>query len=85
MDIPYIVKFLAVFASTAVGDVCWTYYFLSISQEKALKAGWWGTLVIAFGAVATVSYVHDNSLLVAALIGAFVGTSLTVRFNKGKK
>lgn len=81
----YALHFIGVMLATALVDVCWTFYFISITKEKALLAGWWSTLVVAFGAAATVSYVNDPTLLVAAFIGAFVGTSLTVQYNKGKK
>lgn len=81
----YVLQFLGVMLSTALADVCWTYYFLRVSEKRAIAAGWWSVLVVAFGAIVTVSYVHDSTLLLAAMAGAFLGTSLTVQFNKGKK
>lgn len=81
----YVLQFLGVMLSTALADVCWTYYFLRVSEKRAVAAGWWSALVVAFGAVVTVSYIHDSTLLLAAIVGAFLGTSLTVRFNKGEK
>lgn len=81
----YALQFIGVMVATALVDVCWTFYFINVSREKALWAGWWSTLIVAFGAVVTVSYVNDPTLLVAAFIGAFAGTSLTIQYNKGKK
>lgn len=81
----YVLQFVAVMLSTALADVCWTYYFLRVSEHRALAAGWWSALVVAFGAVVTVSYVHDNTLLIAGIFGAFLGTSVTVWFNKRSK
>ena len=77
--IPYALKFLAVVVSTALADVAWTLYFVSVSEKQAVRAGAWAVVVVALGAVAAISYIGDNTLLVAAMIGAFVGTWGTVR------
>lgn len=76
----YTIKFLTVMVAMTLADVCWTLYFMKVAEKKAFQAGVWGSVIILFGAVSTTSYVHDQSLIVAAVIGAFIGTYLTIKY-----
>lgn len=71
---------LAVALAMFLADVAWTMYFIAVESKFAARAGAWSALIILFGAFSTVSYVHDIRLLPAALIGAFLGTFVTVKF-----
>lgn len=68
--------------SMTLADVCWTLYFMKVSEKKALQSAFWGSIIILFGAVSTTSYVNDHSLVLAAILGAFIGTYVTVRYKK---
>jgi hypothetical protein len=59
-------------------------YFIEVDKRRAIPAGIWGSSILLFGAFTTVHYVNDHRLLVAAIIGAFLGTAGTVHF-KNKK
>jgi hypothetical protein len=80
----YILTFLGVMVAMIIADICWTYYFIKVEERKALAAGIWSSFIIISGSFITTSYVHDRSLVLAAVIGAFIGTAGTVYFKKKK-
>lgn len=84
ISVAYIVKFLTVMFSMILADICWTKYFMVVSDRKAISAGTWSAAIILFGAICTTEYVSDRSLIIAAMIGAFIGSSITVRMDKKK-
>jgi hypothetical protein len=68
-----------------LADICWAYYFIKIEERKSIPAGIWASLIYIFGAFTVTSYINDKSLIIAAIIGSFVGTSLTVEYKKRKE
>ena len=82
MTLIYLLKFLAVMASVAITDVIWALYFIEVSNKKAFKSGLWSSLIILFGAFITTEYIQDKTLIIAAVIGAFAGTFLVVKYKK---
>lgn len=75
-------QYLTVAASVFLADVAWTKYFIEVSKRRAVIAGLWSAAIFLFGIYATVSVVKDWKMLIAACVGAFVGTYVTVRFSK---
>lgn len=71
--------------SMALADICWTYYFITIEERNSFKAALWSSLIIVFGIFTTVNYVDDRTLIVAAIIGAFLGTYGAVEIKKRKE
>lgn len=84
ISIPYLIKFSTVLVAMIVADVCWAQYFIKVSERKALAAGSYGSVIVFLGAVSTVNYVHDGTLLIAAVLGAFIGSYGTVYYNNKK-
>jgi len=80
----FAIKFILVMLSMVLADICWTMYFIEVDKRRPIPAGIWSSAILLFGAVTTVHYVNDHRLLVAAIIGAFIGTAGTVYF-KNKK
>jgi hypothetical protein len=78
------IKFLLVIMSMCLADISWTFYFITVEERNSLKAGAWSSLIICFGAFTAINYVEDRRLMVAAVIGAFLGTYLTVEYKKRK-
>jgi len=74
----YILQFIGVMTSMILADISWTYYFIKVEERKSLAAGIWSALIVVFGIFTTINYVDDRSLVVAAIIGAFIGTFLAV-------
>lgn len=68
-----------VFASTLAADYAWTKYNVNVSAKRATAAASWSAAIVGFGAVSVVSYTHDPKLVIAALLGAFVGTWIAVK------
>jgi peptidoglycan biosynthesis protein MviN/MurJ (putative lipid II flippase) len=85
MEFSYALKFLIVMISMILADICWTYYFIKIEERKSISAGIWASLIYIFGAFTVTPYINDKSLIIAAIIGSFVGTSLTVEYKKRKE
>ncbi len=81
----YILSFIGVLIAVTIADVCWTFYFIKIEERKSLAAGLWGAGVYLCGALAVVSYTTDRSLIIAAVIGAVIGTWATVEYKKKKE
>lgn len=81
----YLVKFLTVLLAMAIADVCWTYYFIKIEERRSVAAGLWGIGIYLCGAFTIMSYMEDRSLVVAAMIGSFIGTWATVEYKKKKE
>jgi hypothetical protein len=83
--IAYALKFFGVIIATILVDICWAYYFIKINEEEPLPASTWASLILVFGAFTTINYVDDRSLLIAAVIGSFIGTYATIWYRKRKK
>lgn len=82
---PYLAKFVLVTLAMIVADICWTYYFLKVEERKAIASGVWSALIIIASAFTTTNYVEDKSLIPAAVLGAFIGTTGTVWYKKKKE
>jgi len=82
---PFVLKFIAVMSSMALADICWAMYFIEVDKRRAVASGIWGSVIILFSAFTTVHYVEDRRLLVAAVLGAFIGTAGTVMWKKRKE
>ena len=80
----YWLQFLLVFISVGCADVCLAMYFLKISQQRSIPAGLWGGMVTFLGAFTVTEYVHDHSLIIAAVLGGMIGTYGTVEYHKRK-
>ena len=81
----YLIQFTLVFVAMALADVCWTYYFIKIDERKSVAAGIWGSLIYLCGAFGVLSYTQDKTLIIAAVLGSFVGTYLTIEYKKKKE
>jgi hypothetical protein len=77
-------SYLFVFLAVAIVDVFWTQYFLATKYYKVIPAGVYSSLIILFGAFTTRAFVHDGWLVIPAAFGAFVGTAVTIMYNKPK-
>jgi hypothetical protein len=69
----------------AVADVCWAYYFIKIEERKSVAAGIWGSAIYICGVFGVLSYTEDKTLIIPAVLGAFVGTYLTIEYKKRKE
>ena len=81
----YTLKFLLVMTTLFVADVFWALYFLKIQEKNPLMSGVYGSLIYLLGAVAVTQYTEDKSFIIAAVIGAFLGTYVTVEWKRRKE
>ena len=81
----YTTKFFIVMFAMILTDVCWTVYFIQVEERRSIAAGLWSASIMLTGAIVTTNYVEDRSLLIPALIGAFIGTAATVEYKKRKE
>jgi uncharacterized membrane protein len=81
----YIIQFIIVVLAMILVDVCWTFYFIKVEERRSIAAGVWSSMIMLAGAVVTTHYVEDRSLMVAAIIGAFIGTAGTVEYKRKKE
>jgi peptidoglycan biosynthesis protein MviN/MurJ (putative lipid II flippase) len=81
----YTLKFLLVMVTLFVADVFWALYFLKIQEKNPLMSGIYGSVIYLLGAVAVTQYTEDKSFIIAAVIGAFLGTYVTVEWKRRKE
>ena len=74
----YIVVFFAVFFT----DVASTYYLKAVQNNKPLIASVWATVVTLTASIVVIEYTTNNYMLIPALMGAFVGTYVGMKFKK---
>lgn len=80
----YLLSFGGVFIAMFITDVCWTFYLIKVEERKSFHAGLWASVLYLFGALVVTSYVHDKSLIFAAMLGSFFGTYCTIEYKKRK-
>lgn len=82
MDFSYWLKFLLVMGLMTLVDLCWAKYTLAMQDKHPLRSGLWSVGIMLCGALVTVNYVGDKTLIIAAALGAFIGTFFTVKHHK---
>jgi uncharacterized membrane protein YiaA len=80
----YIITFFGVALTLFLADVCWALYFIKIEERDSFMSGIYGSLIYLFGAFAVTQYTEDKSFIIAAVIGAFFGTYVTVEWKRKK-
>ena len=77
--------FISVVLVVALADFCWSMYITATTELKPIKSGLWAVAIIFTGAYATISFMNDNRIVFASALGAFIGTTSTVYWNKRRK
>jgi uncharacterized membrane protein len=73
-----------------VAFIYWTFYIfdrlIDVAAKKAVSAAFWSMMIVVCGAVAVAitGYVDDNRLIIAAMLGAFLGTYGTIKYRLRK-
>jgi hypothetical protein len=81
----YMCNLFLVFVATIVVDWIWAAYIIHTSKKNTLKASILATLITCIGSFVTLSFIEDHRAIIAAGAGAFVGTFLSIKFNKIKE
>jgi len=69
----------------ALADVCWTLYFIDVEERKAHPAAFWSAMIILVTAFTVTNYVENKIYIIAAFIGAYIGTFGTIKWKKKKE
>jgi succinate-acetate transporter protein len=72
-------KFVAVILLMMATEASCTMYLIYTDKRKAAKAALWCSVTILFTSLAVVNYVEDKTLIIAAVIGAFLGSFITIK------
>jgi hypothetical protein len=76
----YAITFFAIFFL----DVVNAWYIKAISDERPFMASVWAVVVTLASSVAIISYTRDNTMVIPALAGAFIGTYVGIVIRKRK-
>ena len=77
----YITTFLAV----ALTDVLYVYFLKSVQNNRPLSASLWSVVVTFTASIAVINYTEDHLALIPALLGAFLGTYLGMKWRKNDR
>jgi len=80
-----IVKFLLIMFAMALADVFWTLYFIDVEGRRAHHASTWSAMIILVTAFTVTNYVDNQIYILAAFIGAYMGTYLTIKWKVKKE
>lgn len=74
--------FILIVIIAAITDMVCGLYLISTEKREALKAGSWCALYVLLCNVIVISFVEDKLMILASVIGAFIGTYLIIRIKK---
>jgi len=67
-------------------DIVYTLLMKSVQNDKPLAASIWASAITFLGGVAVINYTTNNMMIIPAVLGAFVGTYIGMKFHlKDKK
>ena len=70
---------LLVFVATAIADALWARYIVAIGKDAPASAATLSAGIVLVNALAVVVYVENRWAVLAAGVGAWVGTFVSVR------
>jgi hypothetical protein len=68
-----------------VTDVVYTQLLKSVQNDRPLASSIWASAITFLGGVAIINYTNDNMMIIPAVLGAFVGTYVGMKFHIGEK
>ena len=77
--------YIFTFLSMLVTDIVYTQLLKSVQNDKPFAASIWASLITFLGGVAIINYTNDNKMIIPAVLGAFIGTFIGMRYHIGDK
>ncbi len=77
--------YIFTFLSMLVTDIVYTQLLKSVQNDKPFAASIWASMITFLGGVAIINYTNDNKMIIPAVLGAFVGTYIGMRYHIGDK
>lgn len=78
-------KFLLIGIVMAFANMSGTLYFRNVAKKKPHTAAFWSAMLILVNAIAIVNYVENHVYILSALLGTYIGTFLTLKWERNKK
>lgn len=75
---------LFVFLNVGLADIIWALYIKAAANNHTWKAAVSSALIVAMGSFTVLEYTQNHWMVVPALLGAFVGTFVTIEYHKRK-
>lgn len=76
---------MLVMLGMAIADTLYTLWARKSAQSRPLAAAFWASLIIPTSGFVVIMYNQDPQYLISAMIGAFIGTYLTVLVDSRRK
>lgn len=77
----YIFTFLSMF----VTDIVYTQLLKSVQNDKPLASSIWASAITFLGGIAIINYTNNNMMIIPAVLGAFAGTYVGMKFHLHEK
>ncbi len=80
--VTFVLKFVGIFLLVAFSDFLWARYIKHTAESNALKSAVYASAIYLLGSVIVIAYIGDHSMVLPAVLGAFVGTYLSAKLEK---
>jgi hypothetical protein len=77
----YIFTFLSMF----VTDIVYTQLLKSVQNDRPLASSIWASAITFLGGIAIINYTNNNMMIIPAVLGAFAGTYVGMKFHLHEK
>ena len=76
---------ILIFLATSCSDILWVFYIRRTGEGKAVAAAVFSAMIVILGGLVILAYVGNSWYLIPAALGAFIGTTLTIKFDLRNK
>jgi uncharacterized membrane protein YfcA len=74
--------YISTFLAVSLTDILYVYFLKSVQNNQPLSASLWSVVVTFTASIAVINYTEDHLALIPALLGAFFGTYLGMKWRK---
>lgn len=73
-------NYVIIFFSIVCIDIIYVFYLKHVARNNVARASAWASLITLFNGIAIVNYSYDVFSIVSAMLGAFIGTSISMKY-----
>lgn len=77
-----ILKFFETIILMMVTEGSCTMYLIYTEKRNAIKSGLWCSATVLFTSLTIINYVEDKTMIIAAIIGSFLGSYIITKYKK---
>lgn len=78
------VSMLVVFVAMVVVDFMWARYLVTATAGKAMQSALWSIGIVLSNGLVVIEYTTSHWMILAAAVGSFVGTYVSVKYKKSE-